>query len=270
MTAPATRRPAQLRAPRAGRQVVPPIPRRASLTLLRGPDRQRVPVAAAVHGHDGLPGPAASGRSRARRSIRPRPDTGTYQGETYPIYSVPIDGTMTEPDPRQEGPDESTFVDPGDRDAGADRLAGPLADAPAGWTFAPTCGASNGSGRSSISRGSCSTPAAVATLSTIGGGPVVGARRVRLRPLPVPRPEHPVRRPDRDDHPAVPGDPHPDLRRLHVARLERDLAAADHPPLLRERLQRVPAAPVLPVDPARPRRGRDDRRRRARSGSCGR
>ena len=60
------------------------------------------------------------------------------------------------------------------------------------------------------------------------------------------------------------------VRHLHVARLERDLAAADRPALLRERVQRVPAAPVLHDDPARPRRGRDDRRRRARSGSCGR
>ena len=85
------------------------------------------------------------------------------------------------------------------------------------------------------------------------GRRLVGARRLWLRPLPVPGQEHPLRHPDRDDHPALPGHADPDLRDLHQARLERDLAAADRPPLLRQRLQRLPAAPVLHVDPARAR-----------------
>ena len=102
----------------------------------------------------------------------------------------------------------------------------------------------------------------IAVLSTFGAVVLVDPGRLRLRPVPVPRAQRLLRHPDRHDHPAVPGDAAADLRDLHVARLERDMAAPDHPALLRERLQRVPAAPVLHVDPARARRGRDDRRGR--------
>ena len=126
----------------------------------------------------------------------------------------------------------------------------------------PSSRTSRPSGRSSNFPRLLFNTAAIAILSTIGGGALVGPRRLRVRALPVPRQEHAVHHPDRDDHPAVPGDPHPDLRHLHEARLERHVAAADHPAPVRERLQRVPAAPVLHVDPARPGRGRDDRRRR--------
>ena len=126
------------------------------------------------------------------------------------------------------------------------------------------------SGTSSTSRGCCGNTFGIAILSTIGAVALVDPRGLRLRALPVPRQERAVLHPDRHDHPAVPGHAPAAVRHLHLARLERDVAAADHPALLRQRLQRVPAAPVLHDDPARPRRGRDDRRRRARSGSCAR
>ena len=42
----------------------------------------------------------------------------------------------------------------------------------------------------------------------------------------------------------------PTVHPVHQDRLDRHLAAADRPALLRQCLQRVPAAPVLPDDPA--------------------
>ena len=42
------------------------------------------------------------------------PAVGTYQGETYDIYSVPIDGAMRDLMLVTKGRTESTFVDPGD------------------------------------------------------------------------------------------------------------------------------------------------------------
>lgn len=42
------------------------------------------------------------------------PATGTYQGETYEIYSVPIDGTARDLMLVTKGRSESTFVDPAD------------------------------------------------------------------------------------------------------------------------------------------------------------
>lgn len=42
------------------------------------------------------------------------PATGTYQGETYEIYSVPIDGAVRDLMLVTKGRTESTFVDPGD------------------------------------------------------------------------------------------------------------------------------------------------------------
>ena len=57
--------------------------------------------------------------------------------------------------------------------------------------------------------------AAIAILSTIGAVVSVDARRVRVRAVPVPRPEHAVHHPAGDDHPAVPGHADPDLHHLH-------------------------------------------------------
>jgi multiple sugar transport system permease protein len=42
------------------------------------------------------------------------PATGTYQGETYEIYSVPIDGAIRDLMLVKKGRAQSTFVDPGD------------------------------------------------------------------------------------------------------------------------------------------------------------
>src|SRR6187200_3261041 len=77
---------------------------------------------------------------------------------------------------------------------------------------------------------------------------VVRARGVWLREVPLSLPERALRDPACDDHAAVPGHAPAAVRDLHLARLERHVAAADHPPLLRERLQRLPVAAVLHVD----------------------
>ena len=93
-------------------------------------------------------------------------------------------------------------------------------------------------------------------------GPLVHARRLWLRPVPVPGPRRAVHARPVDDLPARRGHPHPDVCRVREARLGGDLPAAPRPDVLRERLRRVPAPAVPAHDPARPRRGRDDRRRR--------
>ncbi len=54
-------------------------------------------------------------RSTAGAPVYPAtPATGTYQGETYQIYTVPIDGTDRDLMLVKKGRTESTFVDPGD------------------------------------------------------------------------------------------------------------------------------------------------------------
>ena len=42
------------------------------------------------------------------------PQTGTYQGEEYPIYEVPINGTTEKLMLVTKGREQSTFVDPND------------------------------------------------------------------------------------------------------------------------------------------------------------
>ncbi len=60
------------------------------------------------------------------------PATGMYQGEAYDIYAVPIDGVTRNMMLVKKGRTESTFIDPTDPDPDADRLAGLVANAPAG------------------------------------------------------------------------------------------------------------------------------------------
>ena len=55
---------------------------------------------------------------------------------------------------------------------------------------------------------------------------LVDPRRVRVRPVSVPGTEPLLLHPARHDHPAEPGHAPPAVRDLHVARLERDVAAA--------------------------------------------
>ena len=85
------------------------------------------------------------------------PLTGTYQGETYPIYSVPIDGTTRDLMLVKKGRESSTFVDPADASATPIEWQGHWRTLEQAWTFAPDFSNFTTSGRSSISRGCCST-----------------------------------------------------------------------------------------------------------------
>ena len=190
------------------------------------------------------------------------PQTARTRARTTPSTPSRSDGDDARADPDRARPRVERVHRSDRRDADADRVAGSLADAGAGVDV-------RADSRQFHDR---LEPAELPAAALQHGrdraaehdrrGPVVDPRRLRVRALPLPRQERPVHHPDRDDHPAIPGHAHPAIRAVHVAGLERDVAAIDHPPLLRQRLQRLPAAPVLPVDPARARRGGDDRRRR--------
>ncbi len=65
------------------------------------------------------------------------PATGTYQGETYDIYSVPIDGAMRDLMLVTKGRTESTFVDPGDPTQTPIVWQGAWRTLQQSWTFSP-------------------------------------------------------------------------------------------------------------------------------------
>jgi multiple sugar transport system permease protein len=65
------------------------------------------------------------------------PQTGTYQGEEYPIYEVPIDGTTEKLMLIDKGREESTFVDPSDPAATPILWQGHWRTLTQAWTFAP-------------------------------------------------------------------------------------------------------------------------------------
>ena len=65
------------------------------------------------------------------------PLTGTYQGEAYPIYAVPIDGAIRNLMLVVKGREESTFVDPGDPTATPIDWKGRWRTLEQAWTFAP-------------------------------------------------------------------------------------------------------------------------------------
>ena len=65
------------------------------------------------------------------------PQTGTYQGEEYPIYAVPIDGTTESLMLVIKGREESTFVDPNDPSATPIVWQGHWRTLEQAWTFAP-------------------------------------------------------------------------------------------------------------------------------------
>ena len=61
------------------------------------------------------------------------PQTAQYQGQDYPVYTVPFpDGTTRQLILIEPGRESSVFIDPDRHDPDADRVAGPLADAGAG------------------------------------------------------------------------------------------------------------------------------------------
>jgi multiple sugar transport system permease protein len=65
------------------------------------------------------------------------PQTGIYQGEEYPIYEVPINGTTEKLMLVEKGREESTFVDPNDPAATEILWQGRWRTLTQSWTFAP-------------------------------------------------------------------------------------------------------------------------------------
>lgn len=65
------------------------------------------------------------------------PLTGTYQGEEYPIYAVPIDGTTRNLMLIEKGRESSTFVDPADASATPIVWQGRWRTLKQAWTFSP-------------------------------------------------------------------------------------------------------------------------------------
>lgn len=65
------------------------------------------------------------------------PQTAIYQGEEYPIYEVPIDGTTEKLMLVKKGREESTFVDPADPAATPINWVGHWRTLTQAWTFAP-------------------------------------------------------------------------------------------------------------------------------------
>ena len=63
--------------------------------------------------------------------------TGTYQGQTYPIYEVPIDGTTRNLLLIGPGRESSTFIDPGDASATPIVWQGRWRTLTQPWTFSP-------------------------------------------------------------------------------------------------------------------------------------
>ena len=70
-------------------------------------------------------------------SIPPRRTPATYQGEAYPIYAVPIDGTTRNLMLVEKGREQSTFVDPDDPAATPIVWQGRWRTLSQAWTFAP-------------------------------------------------------------------------------------------------------------------------------------
>jgi multiple sugar transport system permease protein len=65
------------------------------------------------------------------------PLTGTYQGEPYPIYAVPIDGTVRNLMLVEKGRESSVFVDPADPAGTRIDWQGRWRTLEQAWTFAP-------------------------------------------------------------------------------------------------------------------------------------
>jgi multiple sugar transport system permease protein len=65
------------------------------------------------------------------------PATGTYQGQTYPIYEVPINGTTRDLMLVDAGRESSTFVDPADASATPILWQGRWRTLSQSWNFAP-------------------------------------------------------------------------------------------------------------------------------------
>jgi len=77
-------------------------------------------------------------RTTAGAPIYPAaPVTGVYQGETYPIYQVPIDGAIRDLMLVVKGRESSTFVDPADPTGTLIEWTGRWRTLDQAWTFSP-------------------------------------------------------------------------------------------------------------------------------------
>ena len=65
------------------------------------------------------------------------PLTGTYQGVSYPIYAVPVNGTTRDLMLVEKGRESSIFVDPADSSAALIQWQGRWRTLTQAWTFAP-------------------------------------------------------------------------------------------------------------------------------------
>ena len=185
------------------------------------------------------------------------PETFIHEGEELTVYDVPMpDGSIRALALVQPHREDAIFIDPANPAGGEIEWVGRWRTLQQHWAFSLKLDNFTNAWNSINFPLLFFNTIAIATLSTIGAvGSAIfvayGFSRFRF-----PGRERPVHPDGRDDHPAVPGDVDPVLRVLPGPGLGGDVAAADRAPLLRQRLQRLPAAAVLPDDPARPRRGR--------------
>ena len=122
------------------------------------------------------------------------PATGTYQGETYDIYSVPIDGTSRDLMLVTKGRTESTFVDPGDPTQTPIVWQGAWRTLQQAWTVQPEHRQlHDGLVPAQLPQAALQHGRRVRAQHDRGGA-VLGAGGLRLRPVQVPGQEHPVRR----------------------------------------------------------------------------
>ena len=195
------------------------------------------------------------------------PQTFDWQGKTYDIYVVPLEGGSRPMALVKPGRTQSQFVDPANPSAAADRVGRRVADARTVVDAGAGVGELLGRlGDHRLPAGCCSTRSRIAVIGMIGT--VVSCTlvaygfarfrfpgRTLLFTLLIATIFLPARR-----------DPHPDVHDLRQDRLGRDLAAAARPDVLRQRVRRVPAPPVHADDPARDGRGRRRSTAPARSG----
>ena len=189
-----------------------------------------------------VPGPDHPGRTL--RCCPSDPATFEFEGETYDVYEVPVDGDRQRTGSGQAGPNRERVSRPGQPGGRSDRLAGILANPRSG--LAAGAGLDQLLGRLDLDR---VPPPALQHDRDRGHRHhrhrgVLHAGRLRVRPVSIPRAEHAFHPVDRDDLPPIGRHSHPHLHDLCQAGMAGNVAAIAGPGLLRQRLRRVPAPPV--------------------------
>ena len=144
-----------------------------------------------------------------------------YQGKTYDVYDVPINGTVEGLALVKKGRDSSQFVDPANAAAGLITWQGSWRSLSRSWSLAPQWSNYLDVWNQINYPRLLFNTAAIALDHDGRDDRVVHARRVRLRAVPVPGPEPDVHAPHRDDLPALRRHDHPDLHGLPEDRLGR-------------------------------------------------